>query len=111
MERKEAVERVKELQSLLPLDKTYTLKFSKFDFKGITISEIRLAKVTTLTNKPEKRLKGEKHVSPFIVEVVTSDGTLQFVIEDTEWYGIAGGVLFKQANMEVRLYDSTSTSR
>lgn len=103
MERKEAIEWINALKAIIEELHVKRVQFGKFDFP-ITIRDIRLAKVGDLVNKPEKRAKGDKQATPFLVELVTSDtDSLLFVIEDTTWHGIHNGIALKQNDLEVRL--------
>ena len=84
------IERIAELFSPL-LHKEIQFSFGKFEFP-IIIQEIRLAKLTDMKNAPDKRKDGDISYTPPVMQFITSEGYLYFVVEDIEIAGITNGL-------------------
>lgn len=76
------------------IGKDMTLSFAhKFNFPGVYINRIELAKTTGMVNAPEKRIGDDnKPYTPTIMQIITSAGILRFVIEDTKIASLANGI-------------------
>lgn len=94
---KQQIEEWKPLFDIL-LNKPARLIFAKFDFPGVIVQSIELAKTTGMVNAPKKRIDSDgKPYTPNVMEITTNNGPpkgglLRFVIEDTTVAGIANGV-------------------
>src|SRR5688572_2843659 len=88
---KEEVEKIAALFSPL-LNKNISFSFGKFSFP-IIIQEINLAKLTDMKNAPDKRKSEDgKMYTPPVMQFVTSEGFLYFILEDIEVAAIVNGL-------------------
>jgi hypothetical protein len=86
------------------LNKDMTLSFaSKFNFAGVIIDRIEIAKTTGMLNKPKARNDGNKDYTPPVMQIITSAGLLKFVVEDTTVVAITNGIRLITAANEVDL--------
>lgn len=85
------------------------IRFDKFCFPMI-ITDIVLARLSDLENKPEVRQGEEKGYRPPVMTMQTNEGSLHFVLEDIEIRNVTNGVkiLTDKVTIEMRLasYDS-----
>jgi hypothetical protein len=85
------VERIAQLFAPL-LNKNVQFSFGKFSFP-IVIQEIQLAKLTDMKNTPEKRTdENGKMYTPPVMQFVTNEGFLYFILEDIDVVAIANGL-------------------
>ena len=104
--RKEALEKVAQYAALLQkyIDQRCILSWSKHSYTGVIPLGIELAKVTDLANKPEKREIDGKMKTPFVFSIITNQGKLHFLLEDTEVMILANGLRFRMGyDIELRM--------
>lgn len=88
------------------IGKPMIVKFDKFSFP-IIITDIQLAKLGALENKPDPRYDTEleKNYRPPVVSIITTDGRLDFILEDIKVDPLMNGVLIEltSGNVEFRI--------
>lgn len=68
------------------------LEFGGHRVEGIAIADVVLAKTTGMKNTPDKRIRDTKQYTPMLMEIITNEGSLLFVIEDTSIATILNGI-------------------
>lgn len=105
--KKTAATQLEEWQPLFKtlVNKRINLKFGTFDLQDVTILEFRLAKQKDLTNLPDKRPKPEGNgmYTPIMLEAVTDQGILAFIMEDIKVAAIFGGILITTGDTRVEM--------
>ncbi len=94
-------------------NKEMTIRFDTH-CSPMVISDIILAKITTLENKPAPRIDSDgKKYRPSVMTFITDIAQLHFIIEDVVPSGIANGVLFTlndTLRVEMRLAETPNTN-
>ena len=97
-EAKQLVEQYKQRCAII-LNKPCTITFDRHTLEHVVITDIQLAKTTGLKNAPDKRITEDgKNKSPFIFELIAEQGTLQFVLDDTQVCAVMNGIRFTVGN-------------
>ena len=107
---KQRVEGIKELMRPY-MQRAMLVKFDQHCFP-VTIQAIELSKLGELTNKPDYRSDEEsKRYRPPVMQVVTSEGTLYFILEDVQLAAVFDGCMFvtDSATVEMRVMNENTT--
>ena len=92
--KKEAQQKVEQYTQLFQplLNVPIRLTFGKFNIEQVVITELRMPKVSEITI--DKRIKpdGNGQYTPLVMEIVTNEGKLLFIIEDAQVAAIVNGI-------------------
>lgn len=98
MNRVAAQEHIAQIHAIALAQELYThpctLLFDTFTFTGIQIQSIQLARLSDITNKPEKIMVNGTMRSPSMGCIMTNQGNIYIELDDTQIIGVHKGIRF-----------------
>ena len=98
MNRVAAQEHIAQIHAIALAQELYThpctLFFDTFTFTGIHIQSIQLARLSDITNKPERIMVNGVLRSPSMGCMITDQGKIYIELDDTQVIGVYKGIRF-----------------